>query len=224
MGAFDIYIPMDRRQAIARESTLPERAEGTALFADISGFTPLTEALARTFGPRRGAEELTVHLNSVYRALIQEVDAYGGSVIAFAGDAITCWFNDDNGGSATLCALAMQQKMQQFSKLDLVNGENFSLAVKIGIAQGPVRRFVVGNSAIQFLDVLAGRTLNRMAAAAQHASRGEVLLDAETAARLGSSLGVAGWKGSGAYERAFAIAAGCSLPTGQRSWQELPPL
>src|SRR6266436_8685690 len=132
MEGFAPYIPMDRRQALARNLALPDRSEGTALFADISGFTPLTEALTRTLGHRRGAEELTTHLNSVYRALIQEVDAYGGSVIAFAGDAITCWFNDDNGGSATLCALAMQQKMQQFSNLDLVNGENFSLAVKIG--------------------------------------------------------------------------------------------
>src|SRR6266700_701444 len=107
MGAFDIYIPMDRRQAIARDSTLPERAEGTALFADISGFTPLTEALARTFGPRRGAEELTGHLNGVYDAIIAEVDRFGGSVIAFAGDAITCWFEGDNGLIASASALAM---------------------------------------------------------------------------------------------------------------------
>src|SRR6266404_6237091 len=182
MGAFDIYIPMDRRQAIARDSTLPERAEGTALFADISGFTPLTEALARTFGPRRGAEELTVHLNSVYRALIQEVDRYAGSVIAFAGDAITCWFQKDKGRTATTCALAMQSTMAQFSQVKLVNGEVVSLGVKVGIASGPVRRFLVGNPEIQVLDVVAGQTLNRMAAATHHAARGEVVLDAAVAA------------------------------------------
>src|SRR5437899_1097746 len=121
MGAFESYIPIDRRHAIARNAHLPERAEGTALFADISGFTPLTEALARTLGARRGAEELTVHLNSVYQALIEEVHGYGGSVIAFAGDAITCWFDNDDGRAATTCALAMQQQMQQFSKLELAN-------------------------------------------------------------------------------------------------------
>ena len=37
---------MDRRQALARGRTLPERSYGTALFADISGFTPLTQSLA----------------------------------------------------------------------------------------------------------------------------------------------------------------------------------
>ena len=45
------YIPMDRRQAMARGETLPERMRGAALFADISGFTSLTEALARELGP-----------------------------------------------------------------------------------------------------------------------------------------------------------------------------
>ena len=52
------YSPIDRRHALARGQTLPERAEGAALFADISGFTPLTEALALELGPKRGAEEL----------------------------------------------------------------------------------------------------------------------------------------------------------------------
>jgi len=46
---------MDRRQALAGQMLLPERLTGAALFADISGFTPLTEALARDLGPQRGA-------------------------------------------------------------------------------------------------------------------------------------------------------------------------
>src|SRR5258707_651633 len=105
MDVFEAYVPIDRRQAMSRGDRLPDRTRGTALFADISGFTPLTEALARTLGPRRGAEELTIHLNAVYQALIQEVDRYRGSVIAFAGDAITCWFEEDNGWRATTCAM-----------------------------------------------------------------------------------------------------------------------
>jgi len=68
------------------------------LFADISGFTPLTEALVRTLGARRGAEELNRQLNEVYDALIAEGDRYGGSVIGFGGDAITCWFDDQGMG------------------------------------------------------------------------------------------------------------------------------
>ena len=46
--------------------TYPPRRAGAALFADISGFTPLTEALARELGPQRGAEELTRQLDLIY--------------------------------------------------------------------------------------------------------------------------------------------------------------
>ena len=68
------YIPQDRRRALARGETIPDRATGSTLFADISGFTPLTEALRDALGSRRGAEELTHHLDAVYSALIAEVD------------------------------------------------------------------------------------------------------------------------------------------------------
>ena len=88
------FIPEDRRRALAAHRTLPARTHGSALFADISGFTPLTEALARQLGQRRGAEVLTQQLNQVYSALISAVEAANGSVIGFSGDAITCWFDE----------------------------------------------------------------------------------------------------------------------------------
>jgi len=45
------YVPMDRRQALANGDSLPDRATASVLFADIAGFTPLTEALVRSLGP-----------------------------------------------------------------------------------------------------------------------------------------------------------------------------
>src|SRR6476661_7177571 len=135
MDLLAAYLPADRLHALAGGATLPSRARGTVLFADISGFTPLTEALVRTLGPRRGAEELARQLNEVYDALIAEVDRYGGSVISFGGDAITCWFDDVGEGEwgmgvgeerptpnphppsparATACALMMQRAMARF--------------------------------------------------------------------------------------------------------------
>ena len=117
--ALSVYIPMDRRQALAYEIALPERTMGAGLFADISGFTPLTEALVQEFGPQRGSEVLTHHLNQVYDALITELHQYGGSVIVFSGDAITCWFDRDNGSRAVACALAMQKVMGRFSTVGI---------------------------------------------------------------------------------------------------------
>src|SRR5215210_815527 len=123
MESLATFIPVDRRLALARGEALPDRADGTALFMDVSGFTPLTEALTRTFGPQRGAEEMTRHLNRIYDTLIAELDRYGASVVGFSGDAITCWFDEHalgtvlgasrTGSSAALravaCGLAMQE-------------------------------------------------------------------------------------------------------------------
>ena len=130
------------------------------LFADISGFTPLTEALVRTLGPRRGAEELARQLNEIYDALIAEVDRYGGSVIGFGGDAITCWFDDQGMGDggwgmenaapspilhphprhAPPPALMMQRAMARFGGVALPSGGIVTLALKAAIASGTARR------------------------------------------------------------------------------------
>ena len=55
MQTLSAYIPIDRRHALARGIKLPDRTTGAALFADISGFTPLTAALATELGRKRGA-------------------------------------------------------------------------------------------------------------------------------------------------------------------------
>ena len=40
---------------------------------------------------------LTGHLNRVFHAVIAELDRFGGDVIYFSGDAITCWLDGDDG-------------------------------------------------------------------------------------------------------------------------------
>lgn len=111
------YLSQDRLRALANKISLPNRTSGSALFADISGFTALTETLSETLGTRRGAEEMTNHLSRAYNALISEVEHFGGSVIDFAGDAVLCWFDASQGASevrATSCALALQKTMNSF--------------------------------------------------------------------------------------------------------------
>ena len=46
------YIPGDRRRALATGIPIRDRVRGAALFADISGFTPLTEARSLAIAPR----------------------------------------------------------------------------------------------------------------------------------------------------------------------------
>lgn len=205
---FNVYIPRDRRKALLLGKPLPDRTHGSALFADISGFTPLTAALARVLGPRLGAEELTHQLNRVYDALIAEVECYGGSVIGFAGDAITSWFTGDMSVAplrATACALAMQQAMQQFALVSLPGGETVALAMKASIASGPARRFLVGDVDVQYIDALAGETLTRMAAAEHLANRGEVLADQQTVAALVDVVQVREWRMAEDDGASFAV-------------------
>ncbi|HET6221780.1 MAG TPA: adenylate/guanylate cyclase domain-containing protein, partial [Dongiaceae bacterium] len=188
------YIPADRRQAFAAGEELPDRTEGAALFADISGFTPLTEAIVRALGAQRGAEELPRQLNLIYDALIAEVDQYCGSVLGFSGDAITCWFDGDNGQRATACALELHGAMAQFGAVRLPSGGTVTLAMKIAVASGTARRFVVGDPAIQHIDVLAGAALERVAIAGHLAGRAEVLLSPEVVAALGESALIVEWR------------------------------
>lgn len=183
MNALYTYLPQDRRLALSRQEVLPDRAGGTTLFADISGFTPLTEQLTQSLGPRRGAEELSNHLNRVYAALIGTLEKYGGSVIDFAGDAITCWF-DAQGGSSVLRGLAAAQEMQAVM---LAFPE---LALKIALATGTVRRFVVGDPQIQQIDTLAGALLTRMAGGEHLAQKGEILIDEATLREAGEQIRV----------------------------------
>jgi predicted ATPase/class 3 adenylate cyclase len=175
---------MDRRHALAHGTSLPDRTIGTALFVDISGFTPLTEALVRELGPQRGAEELTRYLNLVYDAVIDELHHFGGSVIAFAGDAITCWLAGDRGLRATACALAMQAAMQPFGGVVTPAGSTIALAMKAAVAAGPTRRFLVGDPALRVIDALAGETLVRLANAEHLAKRGETVIDGSTLAQI----------------------------------------
>ncbi len=197
------YIPLDRRKALAEGTDLPHKQVGSAVFADISGFTPLTTLLTQTMGLRRGAEELPIHLERVYDALIEQVHRFGGSVIGFAGDAITCWFDGDDGTRASSSAVAMQAVMNEAGRVFLPGGQALTLELKVAVATGPVRRMVVGNEDIQLMDVIAGQTLERLAAADGLAGSGEVILDESTARSLGEDLEVREWRQ--ADGRRFAV-------------------
>ena len=172
------FLPADRRWALATGTVLADRVHGAGLFADISGFTPLTETLARELGPQRGAEELTANLNRLFQAVISDLDRYGGHVLYFSGDAITCWLEGDDGTRAAAAGLAIQQTMASAGRVVTPAGREIILAIKVAIAVGPARRFVVGDPDIQLIDVLAGAIVDALAEAEQMAQKGEVILTA----------------------------------------------
>jgi adenylate cyclase 10 len=72
--------------------TLPELQpmETVVLFADISGFTMISEACA-SMGVR-GNEELAFCINRYMEGMVKSLGKYGGDIIKFVGDAmIVMW-------------------------------------------------------------------------------------------------------------------------------------
>ena len=213
------YVPIDRRFSWHQGKDLPQTARGTVLFADISGFTPLTKTLSKELGPRRGAEELTRQINLVYDVLISRIHHYGGSVLGFAGDSITCWFADDTGLQAVTAALHMQRAMNQFSVIITPANNVISLAIKVSIACGTVRRLAVGDPDYQILDVIAGTTLDRMALGEKVAEPGEIVVDRFVVDALGNDLQI---EENRTFENEpFFVISNCLTPSDPKPWPEI---
>lgn len=221
MESMAAYIPMDRRQALAKGEGLSNRTSGTVLFADISGYTPLTRALMEQLGRKRGAEILTAQINQLFERLIATAHYYRGSIISFEGDAITCWFDGDNGSRGTACALGMQQTMKQFARLDILPDLPLSLAIKVAVAAGPARRFQIGDPQIRLLDVIAGATLETMARGGKQAKNGEVVVGPEIVSSLQDRIELVGWR-SDDRDKKFAVVSALASPIETAPWPTLP--
>ncbi len=182
------FLSRGRLASLAADRPCPAEDEGACLFADISGFTPLSELLAASLEPQQGAEVLTHTVNRVFDALIAQVFRYGGDVLGFAGDAIQCWFPKEIPAWQVLaCALAMQSEMAQFAEVQTPDGKRHMLMMKIGLACGPVRRMVVGSAEYGRFDLMTGTTVQRMAAAEHQAEKGEVVCASEVVEMAGTA-------------------------------------
>jgi class 3 adenylate cyclase/tetratricopeptide (TPR) repeat protein len=201
------YIAGDRRRALSEGRAMETHVSGAAVFADISGFTPLTEALVTELGPQRGPEELVGHIDRLFTGVIDDLHAYGGEVLYFSGDAITGWIDGDDGSQAAACALHMQRTFADIGTITTTGGSEVELAIKVAIAVGSARRFVVGDPEIQLHDVLAGSLIDDLAAAEGFAEKGEVVLDDSALAALGDRVTVSEFRADETGRRAGVLEA-----------------
>lgn len=179
------YLPMTvTRQILNEELAQPGQVKwinAATLFADISGFTAMAEALA-VDGPR-GAETLNRRLLMTFTALINAIHDAGGSVSHFHGDAMMVYFPEADGGAAGRalgCARFMQSLMlTSYSEFnDTPSGRaktTFSLTMRIGLGYGRCLETVVGDpdKAMEF--VLAGTAVDEAVTAEGQATAGQVV-------------------------------------------------
>ncbi|HEY6634982.1 MAG TPA: adenylate/guanylate cyclase domain-containing protein, partial [Acidimicrobiia bacterium] len=173
---------MDRRRELAGLGQVKALSEGAVLFADISGFTRMTEELGRTLGPRRGAEELTSVLNRVFGSITAAIDRQNGSVISFGGDSVISWFTDDDGTRATAVGLELVSILREFRQAE--QGPAASLDIKAAIASGTAHRMRVGRNRHAYMDVLTGEVIASLVAESARLQAGEVGVSPEVASAL----------------------------------------
>lgn len=154
---------------------ISERFLATVMFADVSGFSGLTEKLTRQ-GPT-GVETLTHLINDYFGRMVDIITAHGGEVIRFAGDALLVLWPatteplEETTRRAAQCALAIQQHLDAYK----IEG-NGQLTLRMGIGAGEVMETHVGGIRGRWEMFFAGDPLAQMSAAERQAQPGEIVL------------------------------------------------
>lgn len=156
--------------------------DGTLVFGDISGFTALSERLARK--GRIGSELINRILTISFSAMLDLAESLGGDLVSFGGDALCLFFEGDRHeqrGVATAAGLraALRRTASQRAPID-----NGTLRISTGVHSGPVLFGLVGTSIPMLVTI--GPTLSSTLGLESAAAGGEVLVSGETVRRLNS--------------------------------------
>ena len=117
--------------------------EGSLVFVDISGFTALSEQLARR--GKIGAELMRDTLDGVFRALLDEAYDWGAGLLKWGGDALLLLFDGAGHPSrAARAAWEMQRTIERVGRLRAPGGA-VTLRMSVGIATGTIDFFTAGS-------------------------------------------------------------------------------
>ncbi|WP_420631589.1 adenylate/guanylate cyclase domain-containing protein [Candidatus Leptofilum sp.] len=175
------YIPVTLTRKLLQDEPLTpgvaKQIQAATMFADMSGFTQMAEALS--VNGARGTEALSRALLMTFTSLINAIHDAGGVVSHFHGDAMMIYF-PDNDGRASSRALASAQFMQRlmqtnFTQVNMLQPDGgYALSIKIGVGYGRCLELLVGNSEkMEF--VLAGQAVDEAVAAQMQAEAGQVI-------------------------------------------------
>jgi class 3 adenylate cyclase/tetratricopeptide (TPR) repeat protein len=146
---------------------------GAVLFADVSGFTAMSEKLS-VLG-KEGAEEVTSIVNNYFSTMLEINDKHGGDLLKFGGDALLIFFEGNLGPHKALAmGQAMMDAMHQFTQVKTSQG-TYPLRMKIGMACGTV--FLASLGTPESMDhAVMGSTLYKMVQSEENATAGEIVV------------------------------------------------
>ncbi len=175
------YLPRLVREWADRGSdTLVREIEGSIVFVDVSGFTRMSERLARQ--GKVGAEEVSDVIGDTFSTLLAEAYMYGGSLLKFGGDALLLFFSGDgNALRATAAAYGMRRELRGNGTFTTTAGK-VTLRMSVGAHAGVYHFFLLGDSHREL--VVAGPAATRTVLMESAASAGQILLSPEFAAML----------------------------------------
>lgn len=157
-----------------------EILSGSFIFADVSGFTALTELLARA-GDAKGREIMNQIMNRLFSTVLDPIIASGGDMLIFVGDAALVYFPHEEQGEDLLKAvragLRMQRSIEPFKTVETEFGP-CSLTMSIGIERGQAYAGVVGTDQRMELLVSGPGTFEAMRVEAM-AQSGQVMVGQE---------------------------------------------
>ncbi len=176
--------------------------DGTIAFVDVSGFTKLSEALAKH--GKIGAEELAATIGQCFAPLLDIAYANGGRLLKFGGDALLLLFSgQEHQARACRAAFEMRRALRVVGRLTVL-GHKVTLRMSVGIHSGLFDMFLVGRSHREL--VVAGPAASATVAMESAADAGEILVSPATAAALATGdLGLA--KGDGRLLRRPPVVA-----------------
>lgn len=161
--------------AAASAEPVDQRRTVTILFADVSGFTALSERL--------DPETVRDIMDGCFERLTSEIQAMGGTIDKFIGDAVMALFgapvaHGDDPERAVRAAIGMQQAVKQYS-VELQSTRGLELGIRIGINTGRVVWGRVGGTAGGTFTVM-GDAVNLASRLEEAAPVGGILLGEST--------------------------------------------
>ncbi|WP_129626233.1 AAA family ATPase [Candidatus Oscillochloris fontis] len=171
---------MNHDVALTMAPTL-EHFPAAALFADLTGFTALTEQLS-LHNPA-GTEELTQILDLYFGHLVRVVTAHGGDVMKFAGDGLLAlWYGEEDLAQLTQravqCGLAVQMMMSP-EMWGSFETPTTPLKIRVGVGAGQVTTMHVGGIFGRWELLVTGEPIRQTGLAESQAQPGDVVIAAE---------------------------------------------